>query len=63
MFVFNRIVVLKLLTYLIVIVTYNCIHLIYWKYIIRECLIYGVSLGEPGCELGVDFVVGCGVVG
>ncbi len=45
------------------IVTYNCIHLIYWKYIIRECLTYGVSLSEPGCELGVDFVVGCGVVG
>ena len=43
MYVFNRIVESKLLTYLIVIVTCNCIHLIYWKYIIRECLIYGVS--------------------
>ena len=43
MFAFNRILESKLLTYLIVIVTCNCIHLIYWKYIIREYLTYGVS--------------------
>lgn len=34
-YVFNRVVELKLLTYLILIVTCNCIHLIYWQNITR----------------------------
>jgi hypothetical protein len=37
--------------------------LLYWKYIIRECLVYGVAFSTPGCELGVDFEVGCRVTG
>jgi hypothetical protein len=46
MFVFNRIVESKLFTYLVVIVTCNCIHLIYWKYIIRERLHFWYPLSS-----------------